>query len=127
MRSRRSSPPEPGLQLGFAWQAPGLVAGGDEAGRGPLAGPVVAAAVILDELRPVRGLADSKQLTARRRAQLAPLLRDASDRRLLAAVEAAVVLGFARLGLRPMQVESAKDDSIDACTTTVHAGITEAA
>ncbi len=70
MRSRRSSPPEPGLQLGFAWQAPGLVAGVDEAGRGPLAGPVVAAAVILDELRPVRGLADSKQLTARRRAQL---------------------------------------------------------
>ena len=34
---------------------------------------------------------------------------------------------FARLGLRPMQMESAKDDSIDACTTTVHAGITEAA
>ena len=34
---------------------------------------------------------------------------------------------FARLGLRPMQVESATDDSIDACTTTVHAGITEAA
>ena len=34
---------------------------------------------------------------------------------------------FARLGLRPMQVESAKDDRIDACTTTVHAGITEAA
>lgn len=34
---------------------------------------------------------------------------------------------FARLGLRPMPVETAKDDSIDACTTTVHAGITEAA
>ena len=34
---------------------------------------------------------------------------------------------FARLGLRPMQVESAKDDRIDTCTTTVHAGITEAA
>ena len=34
---------------------------------------------------------------------------------------------FARLGMRPMQVETAEDDSIDACTTTVHAGITEAA
>jgi ribonuclease HII len=42
------------------------VAGVDEAGRGPLAGPVVAAAVILDELQPIRGLADSKALTARR-------------------------------------------------------------
>ena len=70
MRSRRSLAPEPGAQLGFAWHAPGLVAGVDEAGRGPLAGPVVAAAVILDELRPVRGLADSKLLTARRREQL---------------------------------------------------------
>jgi ribonuclease HII len=49
---------------------PGLVAGVDEAGRGPLAGPVVAAAVILDELAPIRGLADSKALTARRREHL---------------------------------------------------------
>ena len=40
----------------------GLVAGVDEAGRGPLAGPVVAAAVILDELQPIKGLADSKRL-----------------------------------------------------------------
>ena len=47
-----------------------LVAGVDEAGRGPLAGPVVAAAVILDELRPVQGLADSKVLTAARRELL---------------------------------------------------------
>jgi len=49
---------------------PALVAGVDEAGRGPLAGPVVAAAVILDELHPVRGLADSKVLTAARRERL---------------------------------------------------------
>ncbi|HSM22601.1 MAG TPA: ribonuclease HII [Rubrivivax sp.] len=49
---------------------PALVAGVDEAGRGPLAGPVVAAAVILDELQPVRGLADSKALTAARRERL---------------------------------------------------------
>jgi len=48
----------------------GLVAGVDEAGRGPLAGDVIAAAVILGD-RPPEGLADSKKLTARRRQQLA--------------------------------------------------------
>ena len=57
-------------RLGPQWALPGLVAGVDEAGRGPLAGPVVAAAVILDERRPVRGLADSKVLTARQRERL---------------------------------------------------------
>ena len=68
MRSRKSSPrPE---QLGFGWHAPGLVAGVDEAGRGPLAGPVVAAAVILDELHPIRGLGDSKALAPRTRERL---------------------------------------------------------
>jgi len=46
------------------------VAGVDEAGRGPLAGPVVAAAVILDDLHPIAGLADSKKLTAARREAL---------------------------------------------------------
>lgn len=45
----------------------GPIAGVDEAGRGPLAGPVVAAAVILDSARPISGLADSKQLSAERR------------------------------------------------------------
>ena len=48
----------------------GLLAGVDEAGRGPLAGPVVAAAVILDELNPIAGLADSKKLSARKREAL---------------------------------------------------------
>ena len=57
-------------QLGLSWNAPGLVAGVDEAGRGPLAGPVVAAAVILDELQPIRGLNDSKKLSARTRDRL---------------------------------------------------------
>lgn len=53
------------------WDVPGLlVAGVDEAGRGPLAGPVVAAAVILDDLQPIKGLADSKKLTAMRREKL---------------------------------------------------------
>jgi ribonuclease HII len=52
------------------------LAGVDEAGRGPLAGPVVAAAVILDPRRPIRGLADSKALTAEERAVLAPRIRE---------------------------------------------------
>jgi len=54
----------------LSWYVPGLIAGVDEAGRGPLAGPVVAAAVILDELQPIKGLADSKKLTALRRERL---------------------------------------------------------
>jgi ribonuclease HII len=57
-------------QLGLVFDTPGLVAGVDEAGRGPLAGPVVAAAVILDELKPIRGLKDSKVLTALKRERL---------------------------------------------------------
>ena len=53
-----------------------LAAGVDEAGRGPLAGPVVAAAVILDKSRPIRGLRDSKQLTPERREVLAQRIRE---------------------------------------------------
>lgn len=53
-----------------------LIAGVDEAGRGPLAGPVVAAAVILDPLRPIVGLADSKTLKAEQREALAALIRE---------------------------------------------------
>jgi ribonuclease HII len=49
---------------------PGLVAGVDEAGRGPLVGPVVAAAVILDPRKPIAGLADSKTLSPRKRERL---------------------------------------------------------
>ena len=67
MRSKKLSKPE---QVSLAWDAPGLLAGVDEAGRGPLAGPVVAAAVILDELKPIKGLADSKKLTAKTRDRL---------------------------------------------------------
>lgn len=51
-------------------------AGVDEAGRGPLAGPVIAAAVILDDARPVSGLVDSKQLSAAKRELLAAEIRD---------------------------------------------------
>ena len=57
-------------QVLLRWDVSGLVAGVDEAGRGPLAGPVVAAAVILDERNPIKGLADSKKLTAKRREKL---------------------------------------------------------
>ena len=57
-------------QSALSWDTPGLMAGVDEAGRGPLAGPVVAAAVILDELNPIKGLADSKKLSALRREVL---------------------------------------------------------
>ena len=72
MPSRRSSRSRPFRleELGPGWEAPGLVAGVDEAGRGPLAGPLVAAAVILDDLQPIRGLADSKALTALKRERL---------------------------------------------------------
>ncbi len=52
------------------------IAGLDEAGRGPLAGPVFAAAVILDPARPIAGLNDSKKLTARRREQLAEQIKE---------------------------------------------------
>lgn len=63
-------------QVEFEWDAAGLVAGVDEAGRGPLAGPVFAAAVILDDRNPIAGLADSKVLTARRREQLFDAIHD---------------------------------------------------
>ncbi len=56
--------------------AGGLICGVDEAGRGPLAGPVYAAAVILDPCRAIDGLADSKQLSEKARDRLAPLIRE---------------------------------------------------
>ena len=58
------------------WQPEGLICGVDEAGRGPLAGPVVAAAVILDPRQPIDGLNDSKKLTAVRRETLAVEIRE---------------------------------------------------
>ncbi len=54
----------------------GLVCGIDEAGRGPLAGPVVAAAVILDPARPIAGLNDSKKLSEKKRDALAVAIRE---------------------------------------------------
>ncbi|MFM8755419.1 MAG: ribonuclease HII [Limnohabitans sp.] len=60
------------------FEVSGLLAGVDEAGRGPLAGPVVAAAVILDDLNPVKGLADSKKLSAFKREELYHMIRERS-------------------------------------------------
>jgi ribonuclease HII len=67
MRSKKSWQAD---LIGVYLDRPGLVAGVDEAGRGPLAGPVVAAAVILDDLAPIKGLKDSKVLTERARERL---------------------------------------------------------
>jgi ribonuclease HII len=62
-------------QKSLDWDLPGLVAGVDEAGRGPLAGPVFAAAVILDDLLPIKGLADSKKLTPKKREYLYDIIK----------------------------------------------------
>ena len=72
MRSSKLSAAKPAIiqQATLMWDVSGLTAGVDEAGRGPLVGPVVAAAVILDDLNPIKGLADSKTLTALRREKL---------------------------------------------------------
>ena len=72
MRSKKLLPVNPSTgQTALSWDPPGLIAGVDEAGRGPLAGPVVAAAVILDDLQPILGLNDSKKLSERKRQYLA--------------------------------------------------------
>jgi ribonuclease HII len=63
------------MQQATLFPSDGHCAGVDEAGRGPLAGPVVAAAVILDPERPIEGLDDSKKLTATRREELALAIR----------------------------------------------------
>lgn len=72
------------------------VAGVDEAGRGPLAGPVYAACVILDPARPIDGLADSKALTPRRREQLSLVIR---ERALAWAIAEATVAEIDRLNI----------------------------
>ncbi len=66
----------PGLKKSeYPFTVDDIVCGVDEAGRGPLAGPVFAAAVILDPRRPIEGLRDSKKLTAERRDILAPQIK----------------------------------------------------
>jgi ribonuclease HII len=75
MPSNKSSRAEP-KQKRLDWDPLGLLAGVDEAGRGPLAGPVVAAAVILDEKKRILGLADSKVLTPLQRDKLYDKIRE---------------------------------------------------
>jgi len=93
MRSRKFLRAE---QSALDWHTPGLVAGVDEAGRGPLAGPVVAAAVILDPRRPIAGLNDSKKLTARKREKLFDEIR---DKALCCAIAEASVQEIERLNI----------------------------
>jgi ribonuclease HII len=82
VRGRKPAPGDPGAlhpEFEFGLRGGGKpvhVAGVDEVGRGPLAGPVVAAAVILDPARPIDGLADSKVLAPARRETLAALVRE---------------------------------------------------
>lgn len=64
------------MQQANLFETDGLTAGVDEAGRGPLAGPVVASAVILDPRAPIAGLRDSKKLSAAKRARLAVDIRN---------------------------------------------------
>ena len=67
------------MQTEFQFNYDGkLLAGVDEVGRGPLAGPVVAAAVILDENKRIEGLLDSKMLTEKKRSQLAVVIKERS-------------------------------------------------
>ena len=75
--------------LGWVWDAG--TAGVDEAGRGPLAGPVVAGAVMLDPQRPIDGLKDSKRLSAKRRDELAALIRERAITYALGRAEAAEI------------------------------------
>lgn len=75
MPSRRLLHADHQTELPLQADWPALHAGVDEAGRGPLAGPVVAAAVILDDLHPIAGLDDSKRLSARRRMALSDAIK----------------------------------------------------
>jgi ribonuclease HII len=93
MPSKKSFSPE---QVALPWEGSGLVAGVDEAGRGPLAGLVVAAAVILDERNPIAGLADSKKLSAAQRERLFDLI---CARALCCAVGSASVQEIDRLNI----------------------------
>ncbi len=82
------------------------LAGVDEAGRGPLAGPVVAAAVILDAHRPITGLADSKTLSATKRTALAAIIRERAMAWAIAAVSAQEV---DRINIRQATLKAMRD------------------
>ena len=73
---RSNCPPDAGSGNQLSGDGADIICGIDEAGRGPLAGPVFAAAVILDPARPIAGLRDSKKLSAARRDRLAEAIRE---------------------------------------------------
>jgi len=75
-KASAAAKPQMGLDLALAPAAVHRLCGVDEAGRGPLAGPVYAAAVVLDPARPIEGLNDSKVLTARKRETLYDEIRE---------------------------------------------------
>ena len=120
MSSRKFSQTEPvrPRQSHLVWDLPGLIAGVDEAGRGPLAGPVVAAAVILDDQQPIEGLDDSKKLSPARRERLYDEIRakalccsvaqasveEIDSRNILQATLLAMQRAVAGLRLRPAKV-----------------------
>lgn len=84
----------------------GLLAGVDEAGRGPLVGNVVAAAVILDSEQPIEGLADSKKLSAKRREQLAGQIRERAIAWSVVSIDAAEIdrINILQATLRAMKL-----------------------
>ena len=77
------------VQMRWVWDA--CSAGVDEAGRGPLAGPVVAGAVVLDPQHPIDGLKDSKRLSAKRRDELAALIHERAVAHALGRAEVAEI------------------------------------
>jgi ribonuclease HII len=107
------------MQQAGLFELEGLIAGVDEAGRGPLAGPVVAAAVILSPDRRISGLADSKKLSPARREVLADQIRrdsmawavgwsdpaEIDDVNILAATMLAMRRAIAALAIRPNGVQ----------------------
>jgi ribonuclease HII len=95
MPSKKSSRIET-QQKRLDWDPLGLMAGVDEAGRGPLAGPVMAAAVILDDTKRINGLADSKVLTPLQRDRLYDRIR---ERALCCSVASASVLEIDELNI----------------------------
>ena len=82
-----------------------LICGVDEVGRGPLAGPVVAAAVIIDPARPIAGLADSKQLSPKKREALSAIIREQAQAWALGRAEVAEIdqLNILQASLLAMQ------------------------
>lgn len=96
----------------------GRVAGVDEAGRGPLAGPVIAGAVILDPDNPVSGLRDSKRLTAARREALYDEIR---DKALAWAVGRAEVEEIDRINILQASLQAMRRAVADLCPAPEYA------